>query len=96
MNFVTLGDITIILTLIGSVFGLYHWFNKKVLGPLEKVEHFATVNGNADPKNPTLRDDLSTLKTGMEAQNALLTRHFAWSEEEISRIWAAIAKKVDK
>lgn len=105
-----LGQLAVLIGVFGGAIAAYRWADKHIVQPLQSVHRFTTVNGNADPENPTLRDDLSSvkkhldrqdadiaeLKAGQAADRALVGKHLGWSEEEVSRLWTAISKKADK
>lgn len=92
-----LTQIVTMIALVTAIYGGQKWLKKNFLEPLKAIQHFTTQNGNREENqgDPTIRDDLHTIKTAQAAQSEMIEQHLAWSTEETGRLWKAIGKKQD-
>lgn len=104
-----LGLVLSTLALVGLAvrFILVPYLRENLVKPIQRTEHAVRANGHRDPENPTMRDqfsdvltelrglreDVAEVKSDVNDVKSAQIQHLAWSNEETSRLWAAIKKR---
>lgn len=80
---------------------VHRFIEENIVKPITKIEHYTTVNGDKDAKNPTMRDDLGSVKAHLIKQDddmadlkTLIDDHLTVSDGDrlqLARNTAAIA-----
>jgi hypothetical protein len=97
-----LGAALTILAFIGWLLKprVVQWAKANLLDPIKATERAVTVNGNQDPNNPTLKDDVGGLKefqaaiaeqvdrieAKVDTNAEQLMEHMLWSARQMTRI----------